>query len=160
MPLAKCGQELPAIPLTTADVPSGAKVRLGTLIQGVYSHHDRPRVLIAVPCDCSGGKHYYDWRGDWPVTAAVRSRQASKCLKHKGKAVWLGLDPARLEDSVARSAEGRARFVEWKARWDAMTTEQKREIWRAHRQAKKARKAPQAKPASEPTTEPSGEPIP
>jgi hypothetical protein len=79
-------------------------------------------LVLCVPCDCAKHKHFYPWRGDWPVDASVRSNQEPRCRKHQAPGgVWLALDPERLPISQQASEEGRKAFLEWKAWWDTLS---------------------------------------
>jgi hypothetical protein len=121
-PLPAYGGELPVAPLFEADAPADASVRLGTLVRTRHTRTGRPFLMLCVPCECRNHKHFYPWRGDWPVEASVRSHQAPRCRKHKAPGgVWLGLDPERLSISHQASEEGRKAFLEWKAWWDTFS---------------------------------------
>jgi hypothetical protein len=101
----------------------------------------RPLFMLAVPCDrYCGWSHLYPWRGDWPVTAEVRNQQQSRCFKRPG-AVWLALDPERLEISQQVHREGAAEFQKWEAWWKALSQEERRALYRAHNRVLAERKA-------------------
>jgi hypothetical protein len=73
--------------------------------------------LLRVPCERKKQRHLYDWRGDWPVDATIRSRQEHHCKKHQSPTggVWLALDPEQMEASRQVHAEGVKAFAAWKA---------------------------------------------
>ena len=78
----------------------------------------RPLIMLCVPCECHHRSHRYPWRGDWPVSASVRSRQKSRCGRKPG-VVWLALDPGQLERSREIVAAGHVAFREWAATREA-----------------------------------------
>ncbi len=114
--LPRHGSELPAVPLSAADVPVGAKAVAGTLLRDANAKNGRPIVMIRTPCTCSSRVHYYPWRSDWPVDGDVRSHQESRCKKHKGPGgVWIGIDPEGIGRSLEAVREMREALSEWKA---------------------------------------------
>ncbi len=127
------GAQLPAVPLTVADVPQAAKAVSGTLLRDADPKSGRPLVMICTPCTCSRRTHHYPWRSDWPVDASVRSHQQPRCKKHKGPdGVWLAIDSGRVGRSLQAVREMREALCEWKAQKASKRTPAPQETANVH----------------------------
>ena len=105
--------KLPAIPLTSADVPPGAAVLLGTLVRGTR-WNGRPMFLLRVPCECKKGRHLTT--GEVIGPSSLRPQPADQhCKKYAAGGVWLALYPEQLEASRQAYKEGCEAFDAWKA---------------------------------------------
>jgi hypothetical protein len=145
--------DLPAVPLTRADLPPGTTPRLGRL--GWFTGaRGRPFMTLDVRCKRCGRVHRHWWRGDWPVSAEVVSFQTTPCRKGPRRPFWAALDPALMGEHAGVMRQAREAFSSWPAREAAR---------RAERRAATPIEAPTPTSETATTTEPApvvAEPIP
>lgn len=109
-------------PIPLADVPPGKRIELGRVVWVVCRPpFERPFTSILVPCFRCRRWHQHPWNMAWDRLDHV-SYQASHCPEYEG-AVWLGIDPRKLDESLRAIAEAREALAWWKTEWAARKAE-------------------------------------